>query len=71
MSDSLKIYNEIPVLVDTLAKIIPPVENKQEEDISSLETETPEVNTPEPEENPVPTLPEESVPEKKEEIPLE
>jgi len=54
-----------------LAKIIPPVENKQEEDISSLETETPEVNTPEPEENPVPTLPEESVPEKKEEIPLE
>ncbi|HRR50195.1 MAG TPA: tetratricopeptide repeat protein [Candidatus Cloacimonas sp.] len=71
LSDSLKIYNEIPVLVDTLAKIIPPVENKQEEDISSLETETPEVNTPEPEENPVPTLPEESVPEKKEEIPLE
>ncbi len=71
LPDSLKIYSGIPVLMDSLVKAVSPPEDTTEEKNISPEMETPDDNIPPPEENPVPALPEEPIPEKKEELPLE
>ena len=71
LPDSLKIYSGIPGLMDSLAKaVFPEKENREEKNISP-EMETPEENIPQPEENPVPALPEEPIQGKKEEPLLE
>ncbi len=57
-------YSGIPVLMDSLAKAVSPPEDKTEEQISVPEMENPV-------DNPVPASPEEVIPEKKEEPPLE
>ena len=64
LPDSLKMYSGIPVLMDSLAKAVSPPEDKTEEQISVPEMESPV-------DNPVPASPEEVIPEKKEEPPLE
>ncbi|HPA24505.1 MAG TPA: hypothetical protein PLS44_02495, partial [Candidatus Cloacimonas sp.] len=64
LPDSLKIYSGIPMLMDSLAKTVSPLEDITEEPISAPEMETPD-------DNPVPAPPQEFIPEKKEEPPLE
>ncbi|OQC07526.1 MAG: hypothetical protein BWX76_00100 [Candidatus Cloacimonetes bacterium ADurb.Bin089] len=64
LPDSLKIYSIIPMLMDSLAKTVSPLEDITEEPISAPEMETPA-------DNPIPAPPQEIIPEKKEEPPLE
>ena len=71
LPDSLKIYSGIPMLMDSLVKAVSPPEDTTEEKNTSPEMETADDNIPTPENNPVPALPEELIPEKKEELPLE
>ncbi len=71
LPDSLKIYSGIPVLMDSLVKAVSPPEDTMEEKNISPEMETPDDNIPPLKKNPVPALPEELIPEKKEELPLE
>lgn len=71
LPDSLKIDHTIPALIDTLAKVSAPLEEKQEEKVVSPSFDLPSENIPPKEEMPVPALPEEPMPNKKEELPLE
>jgi len=57
--------------MDSLVKAVSPPEDTMEEKNISPEMETPDDNIPPLKKNPVPALPEELIPEKKEELPLE